>query len=75
MSFQDQQLREAIRNIIESLGKLKPRAFHGNGTAHPFVVRSVKQQLGPVQMPENELETPEKTRVKVSRVFLKKSRD
>tara|TARA_R110000824_G_scaffold357562_5_gene545104 strand:- start:8871 stop:9098 length:228 start_codon:yes stop_codon:yes gene_type:complete len=75
MSNQDEHLRKAIRSIIESLGKLNSRAFHGNGTSSPYIVRSVKQQLGPVQMPENELEAPDKTSVKISRVFLKKSSD
>ena len=75
MSSQDQHLRKAIRNIIESLGKLNSRAFHGNGTASPYVVRAVKQQLGPVQMPENELEAPDKARVQISRVFLKDQSD
>tara|TARA_B100000073_G_scaffold295510_1_gene259846 strand:- start:378 stop:605 length:228 start_codon:yes stop_codon:yes gene_type:complete len=67
------ELKEVIKTLSEKLGELKPRAFHGTGTSHPYTVKATKQQLGPVQIPENELESPPKTTVSVSRAFKKKT--
>ena len=67
------ELRQVIKLISEKLSELKPRAFHGSGTSSPYAVKSTKQQLGPVQIPENELEAPTKSTVSVSRAFKKKS--
>ena len=72
---QDQlkELKEVIKILSEKLGELKPRAFHGVGASHPYTVKATKQQLGPVQIPENELELPPKTTVNISRAFKKKT--
>ena len=67
------ELKAVIKILSEKLGELKPRAFHGVGTSHPYTVKSTKQQLGPVQIPENELEIPPKNTVIVSRAFKKKN--
>ena len=73
---EDVILRKIIRSFVtESLGKLKTRAFHGGGSAHPYQVKSLKQQLGQVEMPENELTTPQKNVVAISRAFKTKTKD
>ena len=71
---QEKDLKKLIRLLSEKLGELKPRAFHGIGTSHPYIVKSTKQQLGPVQIPENELERPKKSPVEISRAFKNKSK-
>jgi len=67
----DKKLREAIRQLIRELDTLKVPSVRGVGTAHPFIIKAPKQNLGFVQMPENQLKQSDRKPVKVSRAFNK----
>ena len=67
----NKKLRETIRKLIKELDALKVPSSRGVGTAHPFIIKSPKQSLGFVQMPQNQLKQSDKKSVKISRAFNK----
>jgi hypothetical protein len=62
-------LRKIIDILVEEMGSLNPRAFHGYGAVQPYYVKSTREMLGDVEHPtskKKKLEVP----VKISRAFL-----
>jgi hypothetical protein len=64
-----EQLSEIIDRLVEEMGKINPRAFHGYGAVQPYYVKSTREMLGYV---EHEMEKEKEgleNPVKVSRAF------
>tara|TARA_R110000824_G_scaffold129983_2_gene291614 strand:+ start:240 stop:482 length:243 start_codon:yes stop_codon:yes gene_type:complete len=61
--------KKIIDMLVEEMGSLNPRAFHGYGAVQPYYVKSTREMLGDVEHPtskKNKLDVP----VKISRAFL-----
>ena len=69
MNNDSTSLRKIIDILVEEMGSLNPRAFHGYGAVQPYYVKSTREMLGDVEHPtskKKKLEVP----VKISRAFL-----
>jgi len=69
MSKDVDSLKRIIDVLVEEMGSLNPRAFHGYGAVQPYYVKSTREMLGDVEHPttkKKKLDVP----VKISRAFL-----
>ena len=69
MSKDVDSLKRIIDVLVEEMGSLNPRAFHGYGAVQPYYVKSTREMLGDVENPtskKKKLDVP----VKISRAFL-----
>ena len=64
-------LRRKIRLLIEEIGRIEIKGFHGYGATHPYTVPPEKEMLGYVEKPVSK-EKSSKSPVKVSRAFSNK---
>ena len=74
MSKDVDSLKRIIDILVEEMGSLNPRAFHGYGAVQPYYVKSTREMLGDVEHPIKEkkkLDTP----VKISKAFLNTDED
>ena len=63
-------LKKIIDILIEDMGSINPRAFHGYGAVQPYYVKSTREMLGDVEHPikkNKKLKNP----VKISKAFKK----
>ncbi len=64
-----ERLSAIIKILVEEMGTINSRAFHGYGAVQPYYVKSTREMLGYVEhhmdREKSEIENP----VKVSRAF------
>ena len=74
MSKNVDSLKRIIDVLVEEMGSLNPRAFHGYGAVQPYYVKSTREMLGDVEHPSSKkkkLDIP----VKISKAFLNTDED
>tara|TARA_Y100000593_G_C4270796_1_gene317268 strand:+ start:620 stop:841 length:222 start_codon:yes stop_codon:yes gene_type:complete len=70
MKTEKETLKKIIDILIEDMGSINPRAFHGYGAVQPYYVKSTREMLGDVEHPikkNKKLKNP----VKISKAFKK----
>ena len=68
-------LRRIIDILVEEMGSLNPRTFHGYGAVQPYYVKSTREMLGDVEHPLDKEEKKLDIPVKISRAFLNTDED
>jgi hypothetical protein len=71
MINENKKLRQIVKKLVLELDQLKVPVFRGNGTSHPYIIKSPKQNLGYVENAKEMLPGRSKKAVSVSRAFNK----
>ena len=69
-SSEIESLSRIIDILVEELGEINPRGFHGYGSVQPYYTKSTREMLGYVEHEMDKEKKGRKDPVKISRAFL-----